>query len=143
MKGLKGISLTSTGRSNGARYTEEEKALALSISKAVLTATGLRNYSDAESDQMVLTALEDSVREQKYDSVPAYCRAIYKKVEEVQLKDDSTLTSFPKVNKEGQRSPRDWTSVGLLFRHAFIECGFSEEELKDIFPKYSPKKSVS
>lgn len=137
MKDLTGISLQTTGRVNGASYTDAEKRLALSISQVVLTATGNRQYEETDSE--VISILEEVHEEGNCNCVPAYCRAIYKKIEAQRLQDKTTLLDFPKRSKSGERSPRDWTSVGLLFRHAFEECGFSEKELQEVFPKYKKK----
>lgn len=137
MKSLGNIPLVSTGRMNGASYTDAERTLALSVSQVVLTAVGIRQY-DISSLIEVITVLELVQEEGNCNCVPAYCRTVYKKIEATRLADNSTLKDFPKI-KEGERLPRDYTSVGLLLRHAFEECGFNEEEVQKVFPKYKRK----
>lgn len=138
-------SLASTGRSNGTKYTKAERSLAAIVSMVVLTATQHKDFSDDIADETeVIDALSVVAEESNGDlSVPSLCRAVYRKVEQARLVDDSTADDFPKV-KNGERTPRDFTSVNLLFRKAFTdECGFSKEEVEPVFPSYGKNKKAS
>lgn len=138
-------SLASTGRSNGTKYTKAERDLATVVSKVVLTATQHKDFSEQIDDETeVIETLSVVAEEVNGDlSVPSLCRAVYRKVEQERLEDNSTTDDFPKM-KNGERTSRDFTSVNLLFRKAFTDaCGFSKEEVEPIFPSYSKNKKVS
>lgn len=134
--------LNSNGRSNGQSYTKAEHKLATIISMVVLTATSHKDFSEqiaeeTEAMEAVMAAAEEAGDQA---SVPSLCRAAYRKVEATRLEDDSTTEDFPKV-KEGERTPRDFTSVNLLFRKAFMDdCGFTKSEVEPIFPSYTNGK---
>lgn len=127
--------LESNGRSNGTPYTVAEQTLALDVSKAVLTATNHKMFTDSISDD-ITNALAEVASEGNKTDVPGICRAVYKKVEAAKLADESTIKAFPKVNAEGDRDHRDFTSVNLLFRKAFTKCGFDANTVNSCFPAY-------
>lgn len=135
--------LSSNGRSNGTPYTKAERNLAVVISMVVLTATGHKDFSEQISEEdEAITAVSAAAEEKGSDNldVPGLCRAAYRKVEATRLEDDSTATDFPK-QKDGERVARDFTSVNLLFRKAFIDgCGFSKAEVEPVFKSYSSNK---
>lgn len=134
--------LSSNGRSNGTAYTDAERNLATIISKIVLTATGHKDFSEQiENEDEAITAVSAAAEERGENlDVPGLCRAAYRKVEAARLEDDSTADDFPKV-KNGERTPRDFTSTNLLFRKAFIDgCGFSKAEVEPIFKSYNNGK---
>lgn len=138
-------SLASTGRSNGTKYTSAERDLATVVSKVVLTATQHKDFSDDIADETEVSNTLSVVAEETSGdlSVPSLCRAVYRSIEKERLADDDTVDDFPK-EKKGERVARDFTSVNLLFRKAFMdECGFSKEEVEPIFPSYSKNKKAS
>ena len=97
---------------------------------------------DVTNDAITAVSAAAEERGENLD-VPGLCRAAYRKVEADRLADDSTTGDFPK-EKNGERVARDFTSVNLLFRKAFIDgCGFSKAEVEPIFPSYTGKKKTA
>lgn len=131
-------SLTSTGRSNGTPYTDAERALAVDITKTVLTATGHGDH-DIDNDEVADHLV--AIAEQKGDNidVPGLCRGVYRSIEKERLSDDNTTDDFPK-QKNGERVGRDHTSINNLFRKAFEQCGVEKETIDKVFPSYSSNK---
>ena len=130
--------LESNGRNHGTSYTDAERALALDVSKVILSATGHADFSgEFEDDHEVVQTLMETLQEKEHTDVPSLCRAVYRKIEKKRLTDDSTVKDFPKMS-EGIRSTRDFTSMNLLFRHAFEKSGMTD--IDKSFPAYYKAK---
>lgn len=140
------LSLISTGRvTDGMSYTDAERKLAQNIAQAVGTAAELFNKpcTDESINVILATTIDERVAQLggRDDSLPGLCRAVYKKVEAQMLADKDTEVDFPK-SKGGERVPRDWQSVNILFRGAFKALGLKQAVIDQAFKPYRPVKKT-
>jgi hypothetical protein len=140
------LSLISSGRAtDGQSYTEAERKLASNIAQAIGSAAGYFNKpcTDESINAIVDQTIDDraALLGGKEDSLPSLCRAVYKKVEEAMLADKDTEVDFPK-SKAGERAPRDWQSVNILFRGAFKVLGLEQAKIDQAFKPYRPAKKL-
>lgn len=140
------LSLISTGRAtDGQSYTDAERKLAQNIAQAIGTVAGL--FDKPCTDDSINTIVAKTIEERatllggKEDSLPGLCRAVYKKVEEAMLANKDTEDDFPK-SKAGERAPRDWQSVNILFRGAFKTLGLAQTVIDQAFKPYRPVKKT-
>lgn len=140
------LSLISTGRAtDGQSYTDAERNLALNIARAIGTVASL--FDKPCTDDSINVIVDKTIADRaallsgKEDSLPGLCRAVYKKVEEVMLADKDTEVDFPK-SKAGERVPRDWQSINILFRGAFKQLGVAQAVIDQAFKPYRPVKKT-
>jgi hypothetical protein len=143
------LSLALTGGRVGSAnsYTNAERALAMNIAQCIGTACGLVNSpcKDASINAIASVVVEEraaGMQKGQQDSVSGICRAVYKRVEEQMLSDNKTTEDFPKLGKDGKRAPRDWASIGLLFRGALKELKVDQKTIDTAFAPTYAKKSA-
>ena len=132
---LSHIALTGSGRS-GVPYTNSEHKLALDILTQVTGMLGRPVVGTPEISDEVQAAIGEAVETSK--DVVGICRSAFNKVADAHFDDDGNPTEVGKFPKK-----RDWTSIGLLFRHAAsdkqLKGAYTAAEIDSMFKAYWKK----
>ena len=136
---LSHIALIGSGR-KGEPYTKGEQKLAVDVLTQVTGLLGRPVVGTPEIPDEVQVAISE-VSETANKSVVSICRAAFSKVADAHFDDDGVAlepTKFPKK--------RDWTSIGLLFRHAAthpqLKGAYTQVEIDSMFKAYWKKKTA-
>ena len=132
----KNVSLSGSSSSK-VSYTEQELKTCQDIGVIVMVAAEVFSEERLEKvDQDLIDVVKACAQDQS--NARGLCRAAHRKVERSHFEDVDN-ESIKALDPQNWPHPRDYTSVGLMFRKGLKSAGVDQEVIDQLFPKTESK----
>jgi len=123
-------------------YSDAERTLARQCALASLIAANIL-VSKEKIDSEIVNILPVLVQQMGSKiSLSSLMFSAYRVIEKKKLKLDNTKTDFPKVDKNGGRIARDYTSVHVLLRSVLKSLDVNSEQIDSLFKNYHERLAI-